>query len=142
VDLQKDWLGRGWAFPVQIDRATGAVEVSEYELDIKQAIRIILGTAPGERLMRPEFGCGIHDLVFEVMDTTTLTRVETAVRDALTAYEARIEVLRVAVDPFHAAEGKLAVEIDYRVRHTNQTGNFVYPFYFREGGVDPELGGR
>lgn len=142
MDLQKDWLGRGWAFPVQIDRATGAVEVSEYELDIHQAIRIILGTAPGERLMRPDFGCGIHDLVFEVMDTTTLTRVETAVREALTIYEARIEVLGVAVDPLHAAEGKLLVEIDYRVRHTNQTGNFVYPFYFREGGADPELGGR
>lgn len=142
MNLQKDWLGRGWSYPVQIDRATGAVEVSEYEADVHQAIRIILGTARGERLMRPDFGCGIHDLVFEAMDTSTLTRVETEVREALTKYEARIEVLSVGVDPFYAAEGKLLVEIDYRLRHTNQIGNFVYPFYFREGGADPGLGGR
>lgn len=142
MNEQKDWLGRGWAYPVQVDRLTGSVAVSEYEADIRQAIRIILGTARGERVMRPDFGCGIHELVFEIMDTSTLTRVETAVRDSLTKYEARIEVLGVAVDPFFAAEGKLQVEIDYRVRRTNQIGNFVYPFYFREGGADVNLGGR
>lgn len=142
VDEQKDWLGRGWAYPVQIDRRTGAIEVSEYEEDIHQAMRIILGTSRGERLMRPDFGCGIHDLVFEVMDTATLTRVETAVRESLTKYEARIDLLGVDIDPLHAAEGMLLVGIDYRVRQTNQIGNFVYPFYFREGGADVDLGGR
>ena len=140
MDEQKDWLGRGWAYPVQIDRSTGAVEISEYEEDIHEAMRIILGTARGERVMRPDFGCGIHDLVFEVIDTATLTRVETAVRESLTKYEARIEVLGVDVDPLEAADGKLLVEIDYRIRITNQIGNFVYPFYFREGGADVDLG--
>jgi uncharacterized protein len=142
VDQQKDWLGRGWAYPVQVDRLTGGVAVAEYEEDIHQAMRIILATARGERLMRPDFGCGIHELVFEVMDTATLTRVETAVRECLTKYEARIELLSVAVNPFYAAEGKLLLEIDYRIRRTNQIGNFVYPFYFREGGADVNLGGR
>jgi uncharacterized protein len=142
VDEQKDWLGRGWAYPVQIDRRTGAAAVSEYEEDIHQAMRIIIGTSRGERVMRPDFGCGIHDLVFEVMDTATLTRIETAVRESLTKYEARIELLGVDVDPLFAAEGKLVVKIDYRVRQTNQIGNFVYPFYFREGGADVDLGGR
>jgi phage baseplate assembly protein W len=142
VNEQKDWLGRGWAYPVQIDRRTGAIDVSEYEADIHQAMRIIIGTSRGERLMRPDFGCGIHDLVFEVMDTATLTRIETAVRESLTKYEARIELLGVDVDPLYAAEGKLLVEIDYRIRQTNQIGNFVYPFYFREGGADVDLGGR
>jgi phage baseplate assembly protein W len=140
-DKRKNWLGRGWAFPVQIDRRTGAVEVSEYELDIHEAIRIILGTAPGERAMRPDFGCGIHELVFGVMDTMTLTRVESSVRDSLTRYEARIQVIGVDVDPLYAAEGKLLVEINYRIRLTNQIGNFVYPFYFREGG-DLAVGSR
>ena len=65
MNEQKDWLGRGWAYPVQVDRLTGSVAVSEYEADIHQAIRIILGTARGERVMRPDFGCGIHELVFE-----------------------------------------------------------------------------
>ena len=132
---RKEWLGRGWAYPVRIDPATGGVAVSEYEADIRQSIVIILGTAPGERVMRPDFGCGIHELVFEVMDVATLTRVETAVRDAMIRYEARIEVLSVNVDPLGAAEGRLTIELEYRVRRTNQLGNLVYPFYFREGGV-------
>ena len=142
MDQQKDWLGKGWAYPVQVDRLTGGVDVAEYENDIHQAMRIILATARGERVMRPDFGCGIHELVFEVMDTATLTRVETAVRECLTKYEARIELISVEVNPFYAAEGKLLLEIDYRIRRTNQIGNFVYPFYFREGGADVNLGGR
>lgn len=140
VDQQKQWLGRGWAYPVVIDRRTGSIEVSEYEEDIHEAIRIIVGTARGERVMRPEFGCGIHELVFEAIDTATLTRVETAVRESLTKYEARIEVLGVEADPLNAADGMLLVEIEYRIRITNQIGNFVFPFYFREGGADPDFG--
>lgn len=138
----KDWLGRGWAYPVQIDPVTGGVAVSEHEVDIRQSIRIILGTSRGERVMRPDFGCGIHDLVFEVIDVATLTRVETEVREALTKYEARIEVLGVRADPLEAANGVLRIELDYRVRRTNQIGNLVYPFYFREGGVGIVEGSR
>ena len=135
MDEQKAWLGRGWAFPVRIDPATGGIAVSEYEHDIRQSIQIILRTSRGERVMRPDFGCGIHDLVFEVVDTSTLTRVESSVREAMAKFEARIEVLNVFVDPRDAAEGKLTVSLEYRVRRTNQIGNLVFPFYFREGGV-------
>ena len=135
MDTQKAWLGRGWAFPVRIDPATGAIAAAEYEADIRQSILIILGTARGERVMRPDFGCGIHDLVFEVIDVATLTRVQATVREALTKYEARIEVLGVRPDPLNAEDGELLVEIEYRVRQTNQVGNLVYPFYFREGGA-------
>ena len=135
MDAEKAWLGRGWAFPVRTDAATGAVAVSEYETDIKEAIRIILRTSRGERVMRPDFGCGIHDLVFEVIDVSMLTRVEDAVREAMIKYEARIEVIAVRTDPRDAANGLLQIELEYRVRRTNQTGNLVYPFYFREGGV-------
>lgn len=135
MDEQKAWLGRGWAFPVRIDPATGGIAVSEYESDIRQSIQIILRTSRGERVMRPDFGCGIHDLVFEVVDVSTLTRVETSVREAMAKFEARIEVLSVFVDPRDAAEGMLTVELEYRVRRTNQIGNLVFPFYFREGGI-------
>jgi phage baseplate assembly protein W len=135
MDEQKAWLGRGWAFPVRIDSSTGGIAVSEYENDIRESIQIILRTSRGERIMRPDFGCGIHDLVFEVVDTSTLTRVETSVREAMTKFEARIEVLNVFVDPRDAAEGRLTVSLEYRVRRTNQIGNLVFPFYFREGGV-------
>jgi phage baseplate assembly protein W len=133
IDEGKRFLGRGWAYPVVFDPYTGTVAAAEYEDDIRQSIRIIIGTGRGERVMRPGFGCGIHDLVFTAIDTTALTRVEETVRDALTKYEARIELLQVRADPAEAVNGKLLVIIDYRVRATNQTGNLVYPFYFREG---------
>jgi phage baseplate assembly protein W len=135
VDQQKAWMGRGWAYPVQIDPRTGGIAFAEYETDIRQSIIIILGTARGERVMRPDFGCGIHDLVFEVIDVAMLTRVEAAVRESLTKYEARIEVLNVRANPLLAADGELLIELEYRVRMTNQIGNLVYPFYFREGGA-------
>jgi phage baseplate assembly protein W len=92
--------------------------------------------------MRPDFGCGIHDLVFEVIDVAMLTRVETAVREAMTKYEARIDVIGVRADPLLASEGQLLIELEYRVHRTNQIGNLVYPFYFREGGVGVVEGRR
>lgn len=131
---RKDFLGRGWAMPVTLDPQTGRQAVAEHEDDIRQAIRIILETAPGERMMRPDFGCGIHELVFGVVDSTTLQRVRSVVEEALRQFEARIDVLHVATDDQAALDGMLAVEIEYRVRKTNQTGNLVFPFYFREGG--------
>lgn len=135
MDEQKAFLGRGWAWPVRLDPRTGLVASVAYEEDIRQSMRIILETSPGERAMRPNFGCGIHDLVFEAMDSTTMQRIRSTVEEALRRCEARIDVLGVGVDESATPEGRLLVEIDYRVRKTNQTGNFVFPFYFREGGL-------
>lgn len=135
MDEQKAFLGRGWAWPVQLDPRTGLVASVAYEDDIRQSMRIILETAPGERVMRPNFGCGIHELVFEAMDSTTIQRIRSTVEEALRRCEARIDVLAVEVDASATAEGKLLVEIEYRVRKTNQVGNLVFPFYFREGGL-------
>jgi phage baseplate assembly protein W len=134
IDERKAFLGRGWAMPVALDPRTGLVATVAYEEDIRQSILIILETAPGERVMRPNFGCGIHELVFAAMDSTTLQRVRSTVEEALRRCEARIEVLNVNVDEAATSEGKLLVEIEYRVRKTNQLGNLVFPFYFREGG--------
>lgn len=134
MENKKEFLGRGWAFPVRLDSQSGSVATAAFEDDVKQAIRIILGTAPGERVMRPDFGCGIYDMVFEIIDSATLTRITHLVTDALTRYEARIELTDVSVDPLYAAEGRLEVNVEYRIRRTNQVGNLVYPFYFREGG--------
>ena len=131
---RKDFLGRGWAMPVQLDPRTGLVASVAYEEDIRQSILIILETAPGERVMRPNFGCGIHELVFTAVDSTAIQRITSVVEEALRRCEARIEVLSIKVDEDATTEGKLLVENDYRVRKTNQTGNLVFPFYFREGG--------
>jgi len=132
--MAKEFLGVGWKFPVQATPA-GRIALSQYEEDIQEAIWIILGTAMGERVMRPDFGCGIHDLVFAPINTATLTLVENSVREALTVYEPRIELLQVKVTAERAEEGKLLVSIDYRVRSTNNRFNLVYPFYLKEGRV-------
>jgi len=131
---RKDFLGRGWAMPVELDPRIGTVKSVAYEEDIRQSILIILETAPGERVMRPNFGCGIHELVFTAVDSTTIQRIRSVVDEALRRCEARIDVLGITVDEEATTEGKLLVEIEYRVRKTNQTGNLVFPFYFREGG--------
>lgn len=134
MDERKDFLGRGWAMPVDLDPATGRVASVAYEEDIRQSILIILETAQGERVMRPDFGCGIHELVFTAVDSTAVQRIRSVVEDALRRYEARVDVLGVEVDEAATSEGKLLVEVEYRVRKTNQIGNLVFPFYFREGG--------
>lgn len=134
MEERKDFLGRGWAMPVDIDPRTGLVASVEYEDDIRQSILIILETARGERVMRPSFGCGIHELVFEAVDSRTLQRIRSEVEDALRRFEARIEVLGVTIDEDATSEGVLMIELEYQVRRTNQTGNLVFPFYFREGG--------
>lgn len=131
---RKEFLGRGWAMPIAVDPRTGHVATAEYEDDVRQSILIILETAPGERVMRPNFGCGIHELVFTALDSTTLQRIRSEVEQALQRYEARIEVIGVEVDEAASAEGTLLVQIEYRVRKTNQIGNLVFPFYFQEGG--------
>jgi uncharacterized protein len=135
ADKQKTWMGRGWAYPVVVDPLTGDIAMSVYEEDIRQSLRIILGTARGERLMRPAFGCGIHDLVYDALDTALVTRIENSVREAVVRYEARIELLEVSVDTSNFLRGHLVVQVEYRVRQTNQRDNLVYPFYFREGGL-------
>jgi phage baseplate assembly protein W len=131
---RKDFLGRGWAMPVELDTRTGLVASVAHEDDIRQSILIILETAPGERVMRPNFGCGIHELVFSSVDSTVIQRIRSVVEEALRRCEARIEVLGVTVDEAPSDQGRLLIELEYRVRKTNQVGNLVFPFYFREGG--------
>lgn len=129
----KEFMGRGWAYPFRIEPATGRIATAADEEDIKQSIRIILGTAKGERAMRPGFGCGIHNLVYAAIDMATIAQIKRDVTDALRKYEARIDVLAVKVDSANLINGRLEVDIDYRVRQTNQPGNYVFPFYFKEG---------
>lgn len=131
---RKDFLGRGWAMPVQLDPRTGLVASVAYEEDIRQSILIIMETAPGERVMRPNFGCGIHELVFAAVDSTVIQRIKSVVDEALRRCEARVEVLNINVDEDATSDGILFIELEYRVRKTNQTGNLVFPFYFGEGG--------
>ena len=127
--MAQDFLGRGWAFPVGVT-PSGGIALAEGEDDIKQAIRIILSTALGERAMRPDFGCEIHSLLFEPSDPTLPRRAEYYARTALERWEPRIELDSISASLDGA---KLTVEVNYRVRATNRRDNIVYPYYL-EGG--------
>jgi len=127
----KAFLGVGWAFPPRTS-AAGDMATAAYEADIQQSIRIILGTAPGERVMRPDFGAGLKTLIFEPMNTTTAALAQYNVQQALIQWEPRIDQITVNVT-MQPATGSLTIDIRYRVRATNVFYNLVYPFYLSEG---------
>ena len=125
--MSASFLGVGWSFPVSLDG--GRIATAGSEESIRQAIWIILATARGERKMRPDFGCGIHDLVFAANSADTAGRAATDVREALIRWEPRIELDDVEVTGDPAEPSRLLIQIEYRVRSTNNRFNLVYPFY-------------
>ncbi len=129
--MSSAFLGVGWSFPVQLDQ-TNQIALAEYEESVSQSIWIILSTAPGERLMRPDFGCGIYNQVFAVNNATTAGLIAQEVRQALVNWEPRIDLLDVQVTPGDDAV-TLLISINYQVRATNNVFNLVYPFYLERG---------
>jgi len=126
--MAQDFHGRGWSFPVRVGPG-GGIALAEGEDNIRQAILIIIGTVLGERAMRPGFGCGAHELVFEHTDASLTGKARFYVRNALERWEPRIKVEKVDA----RIEGlKLIVEVHYRVRRTNRRDNLVYPFFLQE----------
>jgi phage baseplate assembly protein W len=129
---QVDFLGQGWAFPVGAD-ARGRVALAADEDDIRQAILIILVTEPGERVMRPQFGAGLRQFVFEPINTATLALLQHRVEQALVTWEPRIDSVTVQIDATLASTGRLDITIGYRIRASNTLCNLVYPFFLQEG---------
>ena len=125
---EKEFLGQGLAFPLQVN-PKGGVALASGAYDIEQAIRIILGTAPGERVMRPEFGCRVHELVFAPHDATTEGLAIHYVEEALDRWEPRIAVREVITSTDPAREGVMLVEIKYQIKDTHDERSIVYPFY-------------
>lgn len=130
--MEREFLGTGWKYPVSVE-SNGSISSSSYEENIRESIILILGTAKGERLMRPEFGCSIYEYAYGTMDTLTRRMIENAVYEALVDWEPRIEVNEVKTLTEKAQEGKLLINIDYKVRRSNTQVNLVYPFYLKEG---------
>jgi phage baseplate assembly protein W len=133
--VSEDFIGSGWSFPLRIE-ATGRVALVSKDREIAEAIRLILGTSYGERPMRPEFGCGIHDYVFESIDSYTLGRIDYEIRVALDRWEPRIDVVDIDFDTSDAEQGKLVIEITYALRTTSDVRNLVYPFYLIPAGSE------
>jgi phage baseplate assembly protein W len=123
-----DFIGSGWSFPVAPD-VRGRVSPSHRERDIEEAILMILLTPKGQRVMRPEFGCEIHELVFAPNDATTAGLAAYYVQEALRMWEPRINVVRVDANPDLENDGRLLVEIDYQIKSTYDQRSLVFPFY-------------
>ena len=132
-DTAKDFLGVGWKFPVEVDPATGRILTVSSEDDIREAVRIILLTGKGERMMRPDFGCDVRKYTFGTMDYTTRTQLEQEVWDALIRWEPRITAIqgRVEEDPGNSA--RMLIRVEYVVRATNNPYNLVFPYLMNEG---------
>jgi uncharacterized protein len=143
----EDFLGRGWKYPISIENEK--IASSGGEDSIKESIKIILNTGKGERVMRPDFGCGIYDLAFEPNNTSTTSLIQFYIQEALLKWEPRVEVtdvsvlkwepgfesLDIPVDPDLDVRSLLIINIEYMVKTTNTRDNLVYPFYLDKGGI-------
>lgn len=128
--MKKSFLGRGLSFPLSVT-PQGGLALSEFEKNIEQSILVTLGTAPGERVMRPDFGCRIHEYVFHPNNATTSSLVAYYTREAILKWEPRVEDVEVEAYPDPSRENVMLVEVRYRVIRTNHMKNMVYPFYLR-----------
>jgi phage baseplate assembly protein W len=128
---RRAFLGVGWRFPIQVTPG-GRIAQATYEQRVEESIYLILSTSRGERLMLPEFGCDIAELVFSPHDAGATSRVVRAVRQALVANEARIDVLDVTAESAESEPNLLLIRVSYRIRSNNARGNLVYPFYITE----------
>lgn len=127
----RELIGRGWAFPPQLD-ARGAIALTSDENEIQQAIYIILSTAPGERVMRPDFGCRIFEFIFAPANDATAAQVAAEVRSALGRWEPRIEVQDVIVTPSPSTYGILLIEVQYIIKASRDERSLVFPFYLMQ----------
>lgn len=128
----KDFLGSGWGFPPRLD-SRGRIELVHEEADVEEAIRIVLGTRKGERPMRPEFGCEIHDLVFAPNDPSTIGLARRYAQESLLMWEPRIDAVDVQAAP-GGPENAILLNVRYRIIATNSVRNLVFPFYTIPGG--------
>jgi phage baseplate assembly protein W len=126
--MSEEFIGSGWAFPLRTD-ATGAIALVSHDREIEESIRLILGTAFGERPMRPDYGCEIHDYVFSSINSDMVSRIAVAVRESLIRWEPRIEVKDVIVTIDPQDQTVVYIDVRYAIGDTNDPRNLVFPFY-------------
>jgi len=131
--MDKAFLGRGWSFPPQFNKTSSSVKMVAGKEDIDESLRILMGTKLLERVMRPDYGCGLKFLAFDSIDENILTLLRDTIQRAILFFEPRIDLDRIDVDEGQADEGVLYITLHYRIRATNSRNNMVYPFYYLEG---------
>jgi phage baseplate assembly protein W len=133
--VDQSFLGTGWAFPPHFSAEAGTVELVSAETDINQSLQILLATSLGERVMQPTYGCNMLDYQFEPVNSNLLSFLQSLIENALLFHEPRIIVEKINITDagsFDLIEGKLIIEIDYRIIETNSRFNYVFDFYLRE----------
>lgn len=126
------FLGTGWGFPPEFHPRAGGVRMVSAEDDLREALQILLSTAPGERVMHPAYGCGLRRMVFETLNEGTQAEIRDLVERAVLFFEPRITLLNVSIDAARLDDGRLDIRLDYVIRATNSRSNMVYPFYMAE----------
>ena len=133
MDNKKSFLGTGWGFPPEFDMEQKNVRMIADEKDIESSLHILLTTRLGERVMLPDYGCNLDELLFEGLNRTLITYVLELIKTAILYHEPRIDIIKLDISETDPLEGKLIIEIDYRIRATNSRMNVVFPFYREEG---------
>lgn len=133
MNTKESFLGRGWGFPPEFSKNTKSVLLTEDESDIEKSLDILLSTRPGERIMVPEYGCNLDELLFKPLNLTLKTFVSDLIKTAILYHESRIDIEKIRIDPSGDNDGILLISIDYRIRITNSRKNMVFPFYKTEG---------
>ncbi|NLX19515.1 MAG: GPW/gp25 family protein [Desulfobulbus sp.] len=139
MDTDTTFLGRGWGFPPEFNRAAGGVGMLENEDDIRSSLEILLSTRLGERIMQPDYGCNLDEITFEAMNLTMRTYLKDLVEHAILYHEPRIDLEHLEIDTTRETDGVVLIVITYRVKTTNSRFNFVYPYYKNEGSNLPDI---
>ncbi len=127
------FLGKGWSFPPEFNRHARSVKMVSEEEDIRESLRILILTAPGERMMQQAYGCGLKQMVFEEMNESTETEIKDLIQRAVLFYEPRITLNKIEIDIEAMDQGFLSIGLYYTIRTTNSRSNMVFPFYYKEG---------
>ena len=133
MEEYRSFLGTGWGFPPEFSKEIKSVKLIADEEDIKSSLEILLSTRLGERIMVPDYGCNLDELLFKPLNLTLKTYVIDLIKKAILYHEPRIDVNKIAIDPVNELNGELLIKLDYTIRSTNSRKNMVFPFYKTEG---------
>lgn len=133
MDGDRAFLGTGWGFPPEFHQRFRSVKMVSGDDDIHESLRILLATSPGERVLQPTYGCGLHTIMFEHVSEGVKTEIKDLIERAILFFEPRITLNRIEIDEAHMYDGLLTIFLEYTIRMTNTRSNMVYPFYFIEG---------
>jgi len=132
MKINTDFLGTGWSFPPEFNETEGKLAMTSDVEDINNSLMILLSTRPGERIMFPNYGCDLQEMLFKPLDLTLITQMKGIVERAILYHEPRINILSIEINAQDEIEGEILIEINYEVRNTNTRSNMVFPFYKEE----------